>query len=117
MKIDLEKIYLAVFFFVFLLIGPGFLLDHRIGHDFPYGYLASDSFQHQVRAEAIKDIGNFKYEATYISKGFENVVGRYPPALYHIAVVFANASGLEAYDAIIFIVLFFAVLAVFVIYL
>ena len=115
-KLDLEKIAGLVFLLIFLFAGPGVLLGHQIRHDFPYGYFASDSFQHQIRAEAIKEIGNFKYEATYISKGFKNVVGRYPPSLYHIAVIFSNAAGLEAYDAILFIVLFFAVLAIFAMY-
>ena len=103
MKIDLEKIYLAAFLLVFLLIGPGFLLDHKIEHEFPYGYLASDAFQHQVRAEAIKDIGNFKYEAFYISQGFTDAVGRYPPILAHLAAVISVVSGMETYDSIILI--------------
>lgn len=103
MKIDLEKIYIAVFFLVFLLIGPGFLLDHKIKHEFPYGYLASDAFQHQVRAEAIKDIGNFKYEAFYISQGFKDAVGRYPPILAHLTAVISVVSSLETYDSIILV--------------
>jgi hypothetical protein len=110
-KLNLEKIILLVFFSVMLLIGPGVLFDHKIKHDFPFGYGASDAFQHQTRAESIKDMGNFKYEAAYISKGFENAIGRYPPALYHIAVILSYASGLEVYDSIYFLVIFFAIIA------
>jgi len=115
-KIDLEKIILIVFFTIFLFTGPGILFDHKVKHDFPFAYSASDSFQHQVRAEAIKDMGNFRYEATYISKGFEDVVGRYPPVLYHLAVIFSYAAGIEVYDAIYFVVVFFSIIGSFVLY-
>ena len=113
-KLDMEKILLVAFFAVFLFLGPGVLFGHIIRHEVPYGYFASDPFQHQVRAEAIKDAGNFRYEATYISKGFENVVGRYPPVLYHLAVLLSYSAGIETYDSIYFIVVFFAVVASFV---
>ena len=115
-KIDLEKIILAVFFTLILFLGPGTLFDHKIKHDFPFAYFASDAFQHQIRAEGIKDMGNFRYESTYISKGLENVVGRYPPALYHIAVIISYASGIETYDSIYFAVTFFAIIAALVMY-
>lgn len=116
-KIDLEKIILAVFFAVMLFIGPGIIFGHKISHDFPYGYSASDAFQHQIRAEAIKDAGNFRYEASYISRGFENIVGRYPPLIYHIAVIMSYSSGIEVYDSIYFLVAFFAIIAALINYL
>jgi len=115
-KIDLEKIILLVFFAVILFLGPGILFDHKIKHEFPFAYGASDAFQHQIRAEAIKDAGNFRYEATYISKGIENVVGRYPPIIYHLAVMMSYATGIEVYDSIYFIVTFFAIIATFIMY-
>lgn len=115
-KIEIEKTVLAVFFGILLFIGPGNLFAHKIMHDYPYGYFASDTFQHQVRADAIKDAGNFRYEANYISHGLDNVVGRYPPILYHLAVIFSYASGLEVYDAIYFVVFFFAILGAFLMY-
>jgi len=116
-KLDLEKIFLAIFFAIFLFIGPGILFNHQLKHDFPYAYLASDAFQHQVRAEAIKDAGNFRYEAFYISKGFNDVIGRYPPILYHIAAIFSYSSGLEVYDSIYFIVFLFSGFAMLIFYL
>lgn len=116
-KIDAEKIILSAFFAILLVIAPGNVFDHKIKHDFPYGYFASDAFQHQIRAEAIKDAGNFKYEAPYISKGLENIVARYPPVIYHLSVIFSYATGLEVYDAIYFIVFFFAIFSVFIFYL
>ncbi|MAE43026.1 hypothetical protein CMO93_04595 [Candidatus Woesearchaeota archaeon] len=116
-KLDLEKILLILFFAIFLFLGPGTLFDHKIKHDFPFGYSASDAFQHQVRAEAIKDAGNFKYEAAYISKGIENVEGRYPPVIYHLSVILSYTAGIEVYDSIYFIVSFFGVIAALIVYL
>src|SRR3989344_1820968 len=104
MKIDIEKIFLTVFFAVFLLIGNGFLFDHKLKHDFQYAYLASDAFQHQIRAESIKDAGNYRNEASYIVMGIEGAVGYYPPIIYHLSVILSYLSGLEAYDTIYFIV-------------
>ena len=115
-KVDLEKIILLCFFVAILFLGPGVLFDHKIKHDFPFAYMASDAFQHQVRAEAIKDMGNFRYEAVYISSGLEGTVGRYPPALYHLAVILSYSAGIEVYDSIYFIVTFFAIIAAFIMY-
>ena len=110
-KIKPENIFLLIFLTFILFLGPGRLFDHQLQHDFPFGYGASDAFQHQVRAEAIKDAGNFKYEASYISKGFEEVIGRYPPLLYHLAVIQSHATQSEVYDTIYFIVVFFPIIA------
>ncbi len=119
MKINniLEKIFLLLIFSILLYIGYSNLADHTIKHDFPYGYLASDAFQHQIRAEAIKDAGNFRYEAPYISHGFEKVVGRYPPVIYHLSVILSYLSGLEVYDSIYFIVFFCSSLSAIIMYL
>jgi hypothetical protein len=116
-KINLEKIILIIFFGVILFSGPGALFDHKIKHDFPFAYGASDAFQHQIRAESIKDIGNFRYEPPYLEKGVENIVGVYPPVVYHLAAIFSYASGTEVYDSIYFIVVFFSIIASFVMYL
>ena len=105
-----------LFFSVILFLGPGNLFDHKIKHDFPFGYGASDAFQHQVRAEAIKDMGNFRYEANYISLGLENVVGRYPPVSYHLAVILSYLSGMETYDTMYFLVTIFPILSSLVMY-
>jgi len=114
-KIELEKIILLIFFIVMLFLGPGTLFDHKIKHDFPFAYGASDAFQHQTRVEAIKDMGNFRYEAPYIVKGFEKSVGTYPPVMYHTTIIFSYLAGIETYE-INFIVAFFAVIASIVMY-
>ena len=116
-KLDLEKIFLLAFFALFLLLGSGFLFDNKLKHDFPYAYLASDAFQHQVRAESIKDAGNYRNEASYIVMGFEDAVGYYPPVLYHLSVILSHLSGLEVYDAVYFLVFLFAGMASLLMYL
>ena len=115
-KLDLEKIFLILFFGVFLLLGNGFLFGHRLQHDYPYAYLASDTFQHQTRAQGIKDAGNYRNEPSYIVMGVQNAVGYYPPVLYHLSVTLSYLSGLEVYDTIYFLVFFFAAIASLVMY-
>jgi len=112
----LEKTFLLLIFSILLYTGYSNLADHTLKHGFPYGYLASDAFQHQIRAEAIKDTGNFRYEATYISNGFEKAVGRYPPVIYHLAVNFSYLSGLEVYDSVYFLIFLLGSLSAFVMY-
>ena len=114
-KVELEKIILLVFFAAMLFLGPGVLFDHKISHDFPFAYFASDSFQHQTRAEAIKDLGN-KFDAPYIVKGNENFIMIYPPVMYQLTITLSYASGLETYDAVYFVTVFFAVIASLVMY-
>lgn len=115
-KLDIEKIFLALFFGLFLFLGNGFLFDHRLAHEYPYAYLASDAFQHQVRAESIKDAGSYRNEASYIVMGVENAIGYYPPVLYHLSVVLSYLTGLEVYDTIYFLIFFFAGAASLVMY-
>ena len=116
-RLDLEKIFLISFFGLFLLLGTGFLFGHSLSHEYPYGYLASDAFQHQTRAQSIKDAGNYRNEASYIIMGVQNAVGYYPPVLYHLSVILSHLSGLEVYDTIYFLVFFFAAAAALVMYL
>ena len=110
-KLDLEKLYLIVFFGLFLLLGNGFLFEHHLSHEFPYAYLASDAFQHQTRAQSIKDAGNYKNEASYIVMGVENAIGYYPPVLYDLSVILSYLTGLEVYDTIFLLVFLFAGMA------
>lgn len=115
-RLDIEKIFLALFFGLFLFLGNGFLFDHRLSHEYPYAYLASDAFQHQIRAESIKDAGSYRNEASYIVMGVENAIGYYPPVLYHLSVMLSHLTGLEVYDTIYFLIFFFAGIASLVMY-
>lgn len=108
-KLDLEKIFLMVFFGLFLYLGSGFLFDNQLAHNFPYAYLASDAFQHQTRAESIKDAGNYRSEASYIVFGFKDAIGYYPPVLYDLSVILSHLTKLEVYDTIYFLVFFISV--------
>ena len=105
----IETIFLLAFIGTMFWIGIADSWGHKIQHDFPYSYLASDTFQHQTRAQWIKDTGNYKYEAPYYSAGYTNIVGFYPPILLHLSVLFSHISGLEVYDTILFITVFFAI--------
>ncbi len=117
MKADsAEKILLAAFFFLMLWISIGTFFGHGLKHDFPYGYSAADAYQHQVRAEWIKEQGNYAREAPEIVAGYDDVIGYYMPGSSQIAAVFSHLSGMESYDALYFMVYFVAILAALVVY-
>ena len=113
---NLEKPYLLIVFSVLLLLGISNLFDHRLQHEFPYGYLASDTFQQQTRVEGIKDAGNYRLEPFYIVKGYKDVLGYYPPVIHHLGIVLSFSTGIPAYDTTYFMVLFNGILAAFVMY-
>jgi len=115
-KISIEIIYIAIVFSFLLFLGLGNLWNHQIKHEFPYAYFASDAFQHQTRAEGIKEAGSYKNEPFYNVFGVKDVVGYYPPVLYHLAVILSHLSGLEVYDTIYFLPFFFAALSAIIIY-
>ncbi|MBW2976430.1 hypothetical protein KY347_03215 [Candidatus Woesearchaeota archaeon] len=114
---NLEKPYLLVVFGLLLFIGISNLWDHTLEHGFPYGYLASDTFQQQTRAEGINDAGNYRFEPFYIVKGYEDVIGYYPPVIHHLGVILHSSTGIPVYDTVYFMVFFNAILAAFVMYL
>ncbi len=113
---DLEKPYLGVMFALLLFLGVGNLWDHRVAHEFPYGYFASDTFQQQTRAEGIKDAGSYLYEPPFIVKGYTDVVGYYPPVIHHLGILLHYSSGVPLYDTIYLMVFLSAILATFVMY-
>ena len=116
MKLRADEIVIAVFVFLFLFYGLGNLWGHQLAHPFPYSYQASDTFQHQVRAESIKVMGSYRMEAPWIVAGYTDNVGFYPPILYHLGVALSYGSGLETYDSTYLIVFLFALLASLAVY-
>ncbi|MBI2142990.1 hypothetical protein HYU20_01460, partial [Candidatus Woesearchaeota archaeon] len=95
-----EIAILAVVFALMLYLGAGTASQHRLSHDSPVGYSASDSFQHLARAQSIKDMGQYRMEAPYIVAGLDDVVGFYPPIIYHLTALLSNAAGLQTHDAL-----------------
>src|SRR3989338_1153682 len=83
----IEVMVILAFFTAILFLGPASASEHRLKHDYPVGYAASDSYQHQSRAEAIKEMGQYRNEAPHMMAGLTDVVGFYPPVLYHVAVL------------------------------
>jgi hypothetical protein len=112
----IESLFLFLVFAIMLNVGCGVLFDHKIVHDYPFGLLASDAFQHQTRAESIKEIGNYKYEAPYIAHGYTDVIGNYMPVFYHLGVLLSYSTGIESWDAIYFMLFFSSCLSALVIY-
>ncbi|MEM3127110.1 MAG: hypothetical protein QW331_03525 [Candidatus Woesearchaeota archaeon] len=116
MKIKPEKIFLIVILLTMLWVSIGTFFQHKISHDFPHGYFASDAFQHQTRADAIKLQGDYYYEPNYISGGKKDVVGFYPPILYHLTILTNIVSGVEIYDLLLLLVFLTTILAIFIMY-
>ena len=117
LNLNLEAVFLIIFVAVFLWFGIGTLFDHKISHDFPYGYLASDAFLHQTTAQAIKEQGDYKLHPSYAVGGAKDVIGMNPPLLNHLAAVLSYLTGIEVYDVIYFLVYIFALFAILVLYL
>ncbi|MCH8004061.1 MAG: hypothetical protein IH934_05525 [Nanoarchaeota archaeon] len=113
---NLEKPYLLIVFGVLLFLGVANLWDHRIQHEFPYGYFASDTFQQITRSEGIKDAGNYRFEPFYIVKGYQDVIGYYPPVIHHLGAILHFSTGTPIYDTTYFMIFFNAILAAFVMY-
>ncbi|MBI4140279.1 hypothetical protein HY485_00420 [Candidatus Woesearchaeota archaeon] len=111
-----EAAFLLIFVGIMLWIGIADTWGHKIQHPFPYSYLASDTFQHQTRAQWIKDAGNYRYEAPYYSAGLTDVVGFYPPILNHLSVLLSYSSGLEVYDTILFLTVLFTIIGMLILY-
>ncbi|MBI4148598.1 hypothetical protein HY490_04875 [Candidatus Woesearchaeota archaeon] len=107
-----EGVFLVAACSALLWVSLGDMWGHRIHHEFPYSYLATDPFQHQTRAQWIKDAGNYRFEAPYYSSGLSDVVGFYPPVLNHLAVVLSHLSGQEVHDVIMLIPVLAAVATV-----
>lgn len=104
LETSIEAAVILAFFTAILFLGPAAASEHKIKHDYPVGYAASDSYQHQSRAEAIKNMGQYRNEAPYMMTGLTDIVGFYPPVLYHITVLLSTISGLETYDALFLII-------------
>ena len=115
MKLDIEKVLLIAFFALMLWTGLGTLWNHELAHDFPYSYSSSDAYQHQVRAEWVKNNG-YATEAPAIVSGYDDVIGYYMPGAFHFPGVFSHVSGLESYDALMFLVYFVAIMAALIVY-
>ncbi|MBI2664071.1 hypothetical protein HYX10_01875 [Candidatus Woesearchaeota archaeon] len=115
MKIDIEKALLVAFFILMLWIGIGTFWQHELKHEFPYGYSSADAYQHQVRAEWVKHNG-YAYESPAIVSGYDDVIGYYMPGAFHLTGMFSHLSGMESYDALLFLAYFVAVMAAFIMY-
>ena len=115
-KLDLEHVYLFVVAAFMLYLGLGNLWSHTSSHEFPTGYMASDTFQHQTRAQGIKDIGNYINEPPWIAAGIKDVIGFYPPGLYYNSIGLSYLSGLEVYDTIYIVSFLFSIVSALMFY-
>lgn len=95
----------------------GSLFDHRLQHDMPYAYLASDAFLHYAEAEGTKDLGHSNSLPVFISAGLEDVAGTAPPLLSHFTAILYYLTSVQTYDLIYFLVFFFVLMTALIYYL
>ena len=75
----IETTFLLLYVGIMLWIGLADNWGHHIQHPFPYSYLASDTFQHQTRAQWIKDTGNYRSELSGLvekARGLDDTAGK-----------------------------------------
>jgi hypothetical protein len=113
----LEYAYLLFVFGLLLWAAVANLYQHRIEHEFPHGFMASDSFWHYITTQHIYDSGSYRYWPPYTAAGHTDVVGWQPPLLYQSIALFSHTAGLEVYDSYFFILAFIIVLSVLAFYL
>src|SRR3989344_213011 len=83
---------------VLLHLGYGRILEHRLDHGYPFGYLAADAFQHQSRSDGVLRLGNFRYEPIQHFIGiYPDFPGYYPPVFLQLAAAWSGLSGLPTY--------------------
>ena len=116
LKLEPEYIFIFIIFTALLFFGLGNLWGHTLMHETPTGYSASDAFQHQTRAEAIKVIGNYVTEPPWIAAGLTDVIGVYPPGLYYLSISLSFVGGLEVFDTIYIIAFVFSILGAILFY-
>ncbi len=112
----LEYLFLALFLGLFLWLGASNLFDHKLSHEYPYGYFASDAFLHQTTAQSIKNMDKYVNVIYYKAAGYEDVIAYDPPVSGFMSTLLSYLSGLEVYDTIylwVFICLLFSVLIIY----
>jgi len=100
-----------------LWIGYGIVSDHKLSHDYPHGFLASDTFIQPGYSDLIKEVGHFKYFPWYGAFGREDVVGYYPPIPSHATALFSISTGLGVHDSIILLIMILIIIGSLLVYL
>ncbi len=111
--------YLCLFFFIGLLLytGMGVVLDYRLSHFAPYGYMASDAFWDLAQQMYLQDSGNYRFMPYYMRAGFKDTIGFHMPIFAHTVVLFSNASGIPVHDANLIIAFIFSIVSLMIFYL
>jgi len=117
-KLNLEAVYILLFAALFIWAGCANLFNYELTHDYPYGFMASDTFQHSVRSEWVKQEGNYRTEVVSFTAGRWDTLGYYMPVMYHLAVIMSYLTGMETFSSayfLMFLVALFASLAMYIV--
>ena len=98
-KFSIEVMVLGIFTVLFLWCAIAKPMDNKIIHEFPYGYLASDSVFHASTTEWMMDADQVKYAAPYMMGHYTDVLDIHPPFFFEITGAFGFIGNINAYDA------------------
>jgi len=115
-SVKIEHIFIFAALAIFLYVGPGTILNHRITHDLPYGYFASDAYGELAFAEWFNMHGKMDVLPHYIRFGHTNSMAFHMPVFYAENAMLSNFTGFETYEGAILPYLF-VILASLVMYL
>ena len=93
------------------------LFSNKLTHDFPQGYLSTDSFYKYDRAHYLIESGNFKNTEWYTVDGREDLFQDDSPFAYFLTAIYSLNSGIPDYDSYQFIGIIIKIISVFVMYL
>ncbi len=116
LKINTENFFLIALIGILLWLGAGSIYNHTLIHEYPHGYMASDSFHKWQRTQALYETG-FYVESPYLQKGYEDVVASYPPLIAYNVASISLISGLQPYDAMFLMKILYSIFAALCMYL
>jgi hypothetical protein len=111
----IEIIFLIIIFGGLLYIGPGEVFQHKLSHDKPVQFGATDGFLYVMLTSYVADSGNFRNLPEYHA-GMPGISTYHPPILMHISAAFSYLSGLPAHDSLALIMALMILFGAFVIY-
>lgn len=116
LKINQEYIFLLIVIGLLLWVGLGTIYEHKISHDYPHGFMATDSFLKLSRAKQLDASGNHECMPSYLNRGYTDVIETYPPGVSYLTVSLSKVAGIELYDSIFLLSIIYAILAALVMY-
>ncbi|MGV8150736.1 MAG: DUF6541 family protein [Candidatus Woesearchaeota archaeon] len=112
----LEIIAIVYIIGISLYIGFSGIFNDKLVHDYPHGYFATDGLYHEVIASNVYESGTFFSMDSSLSGGFDNGISSAPPILHVFTALFSNLTGIQTYDTIHYVTMFFLIVSILTFY-